>query len=72
MTPKQMHHIVHLNGTFVELNFEKYRKGAIEHGSDLMDMDVLTLLKNIRDEALDTYVYTQTAIDQLEKERSGE
>lgn len=51
--------------SFNALAGTKYAKGFVEHGGDLQDKTPLELLYEIRDEAIDTFIYAQTAIDKL-------
>lgn len=66
MTEQQAAHVERLNETFKLVNTEKYRLGTIEHSGFLGDIDTLQLLYNIREEAIDSFNYTQTAIDAIE------
>jgi hypothetical protein len=66
MTEQQAAHVHRLNETFKLLNTEKYRAGCKEHKSFLWEIDTLDLLYNLRDEALDSFNYVQSAIDSIE------
>lgn len=66
MTEEQKDHLARLNTAFVNYNSVKYEAGTKEHSGLLADLDVLTQLYNIRDEAVDTFNYAQSAIDAIE------
>ena len=62
MNLEQEHHVGNLLTAFKILADQKYRDGAKRHKGDLHRKNVLELLLEIRDEAIDTFIYTQTAI----------
>jgi hypothetical protein len=58
----------HLN--YIKEQFElkvdrKYRRGVMEHGGDLQDMDLLNLVDNSIEEAIDEFVYLTTLREKL-------
>lgn len=67
LSKEQTKHLYYLIDTFDKLNAEKYRDGAAEHEGNLWDLDLLTLLKCAREEAVDLFNYLQTAIDKVEE-----
>lgn len=67
MSPDQLAHLERLNRKFCIKNKAKYELGVTEHqGTNLWDLDILPLLYNIREEAIDQFNYVQTLIDKLE------
>lgn len=62
MTPDELAHLDFLVNAFDISARAKYKRGAQEHKSDLLSKSPLELLVEIRDEAIDTFIYTQTAI----------
>ena len=66
MNTKQELHLANLKEKVIERLGVKYRAGAKEHNSDLIDMPLEKLIKNGIDEAIDSFVYLQTALDKLE------
>ena len=67
MNKEQKNHIERIRSKFMKLAWEKYQKGAKEHGSNLLTMDEKRLLKEMRDEAIDLFIYAETALEKLEK-----
>ena len=67
MTVDQTKHAMRIIDTFRDLAFKKYQQGAKEHGGNLWEVDILPLLYELRAEAIDSFVYVQTAIDELER-----
>ncbi len=53
---------------FCDLARKKYDQGQREHGGDLQKKSQIKLLLEIRDEAIDTFIYAQTAIDKFDAE----
>ncbi len=43
----------------------KYNRGYEEHGGDLIHKSIRELLLEIREEAIDAFIYAQTAIDKI-------
>lgn len=66
MTPQE--HAEHLAKKFESLVVAKYLAGQKEHGGHLWDVDLIPLLYEARSEAIDQFVYLQTAIDKLESD----
>lgn len=60
MTPNQEKHLQTIKDQFTRDVELKYRKGAKEHGNDLMDSDPLKLVDMAIEEAIDQYVYLST------------
>lgn len=55
-------HLESILKSLLTLTRSKYEAGNREHGGDLSEKSTLELLMEIRGEAIDTLVYTQTAI----------
>ena len=53
-------HLLRIKEQFTSLVDLKYKKGAEEHGGDLLDLDVIDLLDMAIDEAVDQAVYLLT------------
>mgnify|MGYP001565595015 CR=1 FL=1 len=68
LTQAQKHHREGIVYAFRNLAREKYEKGCLEHGGDLEAKTIHELLLEIRDEAIDTFIYAQTAIDKLQRD----
>lgn len=62
LTPVQEEHLAAILLAFQRLGRKKYEAGQREHGGDLFKKDQLELLTEIREEAIDLFVYAQTAI----------
>lgn len=67
LTESQRLHLHHIQTAFTEAVGIKYRKGAAEHGGDLQDMSLLDLIENGLEEAIDSFVFLQTAKDKLKQ-----
>lgn len=67
MTIDQEIHLERMKNKFRALADKKYRKGQNEHGGNLFDKPTLELLKEIQAESIDLFIYTQTAIDRMER-----
>jgi len=68
MTPSQEQHLKDiLEEVARRLNY-KYRKGAEEHGGDIMDMTALELIDNSIDEGIDNMVYLLTLRNKIAKD----
>ncbi len=65
LTDKQERHLEHLKNKFEYMVDLKYRRGAIEHGGNLEDMDKYDLIDNALDEVLDQWVYLMTLKEKL-------
>ena len=61
LSVQQEQHIKEIISTFSGKMVMKYRKGAQEHGGELLDKDLVWLLDNALDEAIDQVVYLITA-----------
>ena len=72
MTERQEQHLQGLIAKFARLADAKYRAGAAEHGDDLLDSPVLRVLKMGREEAIDAFIYNETAIELEEKRLRGD
>ena len=68
----QINHATHITDIISDLMFKKYVRGAEEHQSKLWEYSVLSLLYEMRNEALDQCVYIQTAIDLYEQEQKSQ
>lgn len=62
MTPDQEAHLNEIVFSFQIAATAKYKRGAQEHKGDLLGKTPLELLVEMRDEAIDLYIYAQTAI----------
>lgn len=60
MTPEQERHLTGLSHELSRRLWEKYRKGAAEHGGCLKDMATVDLLDNAIDETVDQATYLLT------------
>lgn len=70
MTKNQENHACNIISAFNIIALQKYKRGARRHGGNLLKKDTLELLLEIRDEAIDTFIYTQTAIEnEIDKRR---
>ena len=65
MTERQLLHLIALKEDSALLIDEKYRKGAAEHGDDLLDKTPIELVNFALDEAIDQVVYLMTLRDAL-------
>lgn len=68
MTEAQKEHAERIAGLFIGHMFEKYEKGAEEHGGNIWDMSTEKLLDEALDEATDQVVYLLTLKDKLSGE----
>lgn len=57
MSDGQEEHLARIKTKFVELVDSKYRAGAAEHGSDLLDMTMLKMIDSSIEEAVDLVTY---------------
>lgn len=71
MNDDQKKHVDSIAATFEALVKDKYERGAIEHKGNLWEVDIIPLLYNLREEVIDSFVYLQTAIDELEGRKHG-
>ena len=69
MTNKQENHLLRIKHSFLDAVELKYRKGALEHGGDLQDMDSLALVRNAMEECVDQWTYLKTLEEKLVAER---
>lgn len=60
MTNEQEGHLHDLQAEVCELMERKYRKGAMEHDSDLLDMPSANILDEAIEEVIDLAVYLLT------------
>lgn len=65
LTPSQMGHAHMISGEFSRLMYDKYEKGAAEHGGNLWDNKPEWLLDQALDEAIDQVVYLLTLKEQM-------
>lgn len=65
MTQDQERHLNIIKEQFELKVDKKYRAGQSEHGGDLWTMDLLKLVDNSIDEAIDQFVYLTTLREQL-------
>ena len=66
MTKAQEDHIYDLKAEFNHRMPKKYRAGALEHGGNIWDMSIDTLIDEAISEAIDQYVYLMTIKKLLE------
>ena len=66
MSPEHEEHARHITDIISDLTYKKYTKGALEHKGKLWEFDEITLLYEVRNEAIDQFVYVQTIIDKYE------
>lgn len=67
MTLKQKKHQTRvINSLYIKAH-KKYAKGAEEHGGDLLDKSFSELLLEIQDEAIDTFMYAEAALERIKK-----
>ncbi len=65
LSDRQEVHIKDIKDFFeTELN-QKYRRGADAHGDNLLDMGLLDLMRNLKEETIDSIVYLSRALDLL-------
>ncbi len=57
MTPAQEEHLARIKADLCRLVDDKYRKGAAEHGGELLDCSLLTLVDYAIEEAIDEATY---------------
>ena len=65
MEPGQEEHLVSIISSFLTQVNAKYRKGQAEHGGNLYDLPILTLIDNAMEEAVDQYTYLKTLRDKI-------
>ncbi len=65
MTQSQEAHLQRIKTAFAKDVDAKYRRGAAEHGDDLMDADPVKLVDMLIEEAIDQYVYAVTLREKL-------
>lgn len=65
MTQEQEEHLERIKRSFLEDVDRKYRAGAKEHGSYLMDLEVIRLCDEMIAEAIDQYVYATSIKEKL-------
>lgn len=65
MNKEQEEHLANIKDDFATLVDEKYRKGAAEHGGDLINLGPSKLIDMAIDEAIDQVVYLLTLRDQI-------
>jgi hypothetical protein len=71
MTDEQEAHLERIKSQFLSLLDPKYRKGAEEHKSNLLDMCEMNLVKHALDETLDQATYLITLMEKLGKAAHG-
>lgn len=65
MTFEQEKHLNHIKAEFVREVDIKYRAGALEHGGDIRDIAAIQLVREIKAEAVDLFVYADTLESKL-------
>jgi hypothetical protein len=65
MTNDQERHLNYIKEQFELQVDSKYRKGQEEHGGDLWELDLLSLLDNAIQEAIDQFTYLMTIRQKL-------
>lgn len=71
MSEEQEEHLQSIKDDFISLVDSKYRKGAVEHDSDLQDSSVHTLVAYAIEEAIDQVVYLLTLQAKLKEVENG-
>lgn len=64
MNQQQKDHIKFITAQFTTLAFNKYKKGAEEHGGGLWDVEDLIYMA--MEECIDQFIYLSTLKDQIE------
>lgn len=67
LTHDQEVHLADLEKAFIADIEAKYRKGAEEHGGNIWDQSIITLIDNAIQEAVDQYVYLRTLRGNIER-----
>lgn len=67
ISEKQEAHLFEIKREFCRLVDIKYRAGAREHGGNLFDLTLLTLIDHALSEAIDQVTYLTTLKHKLEK-----
>lgn len=67
----QRRHLLRIKAKFQDEVDWKYKKGAREHDNTLLSMSVIELLTEMKQEAVDLYVYAETAIERELQKKSG-
>ncbi len=70
MTPEQEAHLGRIKADFARLVDSKYRRGAAEHGGQLLDLPAVRILEQALDEAVDQLVYLLSLKEKLFQERT--
>ncbi len=65
MTQDQERHLNYIKEQFENRVDKKYRAGQAEHGGNLFEVDLLQLIENGIDEAIDQVTYLMTARQKL-------
>jgi hypothetical protein len=60
MTTQQEHHLASIKANFQREVDTKYRAGQKEHGGDLFRLNISSLLREIKQEIVDLYVYADS------------
>jgi hypothetical protein len=60
MTKQQEAHLAKIKANFQDEVDAKYRKGQKEHGGDLFRLNIADLLREIKQEIVDLYVYADS------------
>lgn len=55
-------HLEKIQEAFMMVSTPKYWRGSFQHKDKLLDKSTLDLLIEIRDEAIDAFIYAETAI----------
>lgn len=61
MTDPQVKHITNIIEDFKNKAYEKYEKGQMEHGGNLWENPLITMIDFAIEEAIDQYVYLYVA-----------
>ena len=67
LTDKQRGHIERIKEKFSTDMEMKYAIGALEHGGDLQDLPLETLVDFLEEEVIDLYVYLHTIKENLNR-----
>jgi hypothetical protein len=71
MTKNQEAHLQRVKDSFCQAADIKYRKGAAEHGGDLLDAPAATILDFAIEEAIDQVIYLLSLKEKTGADRDG-
>lgn len=65
MTSAQEQHLATIKMRLASLTDAKYRRGALEHGGNIWDLEIIDLIDSAIDEAIDQATYLLTLRDKI-------